>query len=78
MAKGYHYFEDPLALDARNFLIKDLTLIGHEFIDSITDEDNWHKAKEYLKENNLPLTVSMISRAIARTILKRQKKNYLS
>ncbi|WP_219335012.1 DUF2513 domain-containing protein, partial [Oenococcus oeni] len=74
----FNYFEDPLDLDARNFLIKDITPVGHEFIDSITDEDNWHKAKEYLKENKLPLTVSMISRAIARAVLKRQKKNYLS
>ncbi|WP_260769257.1 DUF2513 domain-containing protein [Oenococcus oeni] len=30
--------------------MKDITLIGHEFIDSITDEANWHKAKEKLPQ----------------------------
>ncbi|TEU20842.1 DUF2513 domain-containing protein [Oenococcus oeni] len=74
----FNYFEDPLDLDARNFLIKDITPVGHEFIDSITDEANWHKVKEYLKENKLPLTVSMISRAIARSVLKSQNKNPFS
>lgn len=56
-------------LETHNFSIKDITPLGHKFIDSITDENNWHKAKEYLKENKLPLTVSVISRAIARVIL---------
>ncbi|SYV98454.1 conserved hypothetical protein [Oenococcus oeni] len=31
-----------------------------------------------IKENKLTLTVSMINRAISKTVLKRQKKNYLS
>nr|ART38034.1 F102 [uncultured bacterium] len=47
-----------------NVLLEDLTPAGHDFIDGIQSESNWHKVKDYLLAGGKQITIETIKAAI--------------
>lgn len=44
--------------------IRDITPLGHQFIDSITTDKHWAKIKDYILDKGLPMTVPTVLSAI--------------
>lgn len=41
-----------------------ITMIGHDFIDAITNDTNWNKVKDFLKDSGKQVTVDSIKDAV--------------
>lgn len=59
------YADDELC----SFIVGDLTWYGHDFLDKIRDNSFWHKTKEVIKKNGLPLIVDTI-KTVATDLIK--------
>lgn len=47
-----------------NVHVEDLTPTGHDFLDTIKSESNWHKVKDYLRAAGKQLSIEAIKATI--------------
>lgn len=50
---------DSLGRQAQSFIIESLTWNGHEFLDTIIDDNVWNKTKSTFKEGGLSMTLDL-------------------